>query len=280
MSRQKPTVTSSIYHSVIIALVASIAFALIPEAGASIIPTSRVTAATNNTFSASDSISIYRWNLADDDQPLITLPDHVGAGVDLALSYSLDQFELPLFQSVYYNQSSRKYILMVIAKQGRRAQFLDLNTAQRQSGGAAGLNFSEDGRNKLLSTKEGTVYTFAPLGDGELHCSQIKDRNGLVINLHYNRQSSLEEIEDTSGRSIGFSYTEDYVSAITQTWGPGEIKKQTWAVVDDRSLTAQPITSSPSGSASAKHIPSNATKPSYTAQMAACDLTLATIFGD
>ncbi|HEX9630158.1 MAG TPA: hypothetical protein VF961_09075 [Pyrinomonadaceae bacterium] len=281
MRRQKPTFASSVYHFVIVALLSIAAFAVVPELGRSIVPTSFVSAGTNsNASAASDSISIYRWNLTDGEQPLISLPDHVAAGVDLALSYSLDQFEFPLFQSVYYNQSARKYILMVIAKQGRRAQFLDLNTAQRESGAAAGLNFLESGRNKLLSTKEGTVYTFAPLGDGELHCSQIKDRNGLVINLHYNREALLAQIEDASGRSIGFSYTEDYVSAITQTWGPDEIKKQTWAVAGDRSLTAQPITSSPSGSATAKHIPSNATRPAYTAQMAACDLTLAAIFGD
>jgi hypothetical protein len=167
---------------------------------------------------------------------------------------------------------------MVIAKQGRRAQFIDLNTTQRQLGG--GLKFSENGRDRLLRTKEGTLYTFAPLGDGELHCSRIKDRNGLVLNLHYNQQASLEEIEDASGRSIGFSYTEDYVSAITQTWGPRAEKKQTWAVADDRTLTARPMTSLTSAPAFAKHIPSNATKASYTAQMAASDLTLAAIFGD
>ncbi len=280
MSRQKPTLTSSIYHLVIVALLSVVAFAMVPELGRSIVPTSFVSATISNAPTASDSIAIYRWNLTDDDQPLINLPDHVGAGVDLSLSYSLDQFEFPLFQSVYYNQSARKYILMVIAKQGRQAQFLDLNTTQRQSIGAgAGLNFSESGRNKLLSTKEGTVYTFAPLGDGELHCSRIKDRNGLVINLHYNRQASLDEIDDGSGRRIEFNYTGDYVSAITQMWGPSAIKKQTWAITDDRTFAAQPITSSSSTATVAKHIPSNAIKSSYTVQMAACDLTLARVFG-
>ena len=260
--------SSSILHFVIMALVSFAGLALVAE-----IPTSFVSATTNgNTSTASDSLSIYRWNLADDNQPLISLPDHVGAGVDWSLSYSLDQFEFPLFQSVYYNQAAHKYILMVIAKQGRRAQFIDLTTGQHNNG--AGLNFMDNGGEKLLSTRGGTVYTFTPLANGELHCSRIKDRNGLVINLRYNRQASLAEIEDDSGRRIGFSYTEDYVSAITQTWGPGSIKKQTWAVADDHSLMAQPITYEV-----AKHIPSNAIKPTYTAQMAACDLTLAAIFG-
>jgi hypothetical protein len=272
----------ALYRFLVSALVAVVTFAIGPGLASSIMPASRVLAATNsNTTSASDSIGIYRWNLTDEDQPLISLPDHVGVGVDLALSYSMDQFEFPLFQSVYYNQNARKYILMVIARQGRRAQFIDLNTEQRDSRGpGAGLNFSQNGRNKLLTTREGTVYTFAPLGDGELHCSQIKDRNGIVIKLHYNREASLDQIDDASGRSIGFSYTGDYVSAIMQTWGPGATKKQTWAIADDRTFTAQPITSLGAVSTPAKHIPSNATKPAYTKQMAASDLTLAAIFGD
>lgn len=278
MHLKKPLITLLSRRLAFFMLVAIGVFA-VPELNQSIGRTSIVSAATNSaTPSASDSIAIFPWNLSDGGQPLISLPDHVGAGVDLSLSYSMDQFEFPLFQSIYYNQSARKYILMVIAKQGRRAQFLDLKT-QRQSGAGAELNFSESGRNKLLRTKEGTVYTFAPLGDGELHCSQIKDRNGLIINLHYNLQASLDQIDDGSGRRIEFSYTGDYVSAITQMWGPSAIKKQTWAVTDDRTLIAQPIVSRSATATVAKHIPSNATKPGYTAQMAADDLTLAAIFG-
>lgn len=280
----RPTILlrPALYRLLVSALVAVVTFAIVPSLDSSIFPASRVFAATTgNTSYARDSLGIYRWNLTDEDLPLISLPDHVGVGVDLSLSYSMDQFEFPLFQAVYYNQTARKYILMVIAKQGRRAQFIDLNTTQRESGSAgAGLHFSENGRNKVLSTREGTVYTFSPLANGELHCSQIKDRNGLVINLRYNRDASLDQLEDTAGRRIGFSYTEEYVSAITQTWGPSAIKKQTWAVADDLTLVAQPITSSSSTATGAKHIPSNAIKAAYTAQMAASDLTLAAIFGD
>src|SRR5580765_1716843 len=114
MHRRNPTV-SSLSHCIIAALVSIAALAMVAE-----IPARFVLAATNtNISSAGDSLAIYRWNLADENQPLISLPDHVGAGVDWSLSYSLDQFEFPLFQSVYYNQRARKYILMVIAKQGR-----------------------------------------------------------------------------------------------------------------------------------------------------------------
>jgi hypothetical protein len=281
MHCETPFVPSPIYRVAVFTLISIVALAVVPELNRSIVRTSFVSAATNNVPSAGDSIAIYHWNLTNDSQPLISLPDHIGAGVDLSLSYSMDQFEFPLFQSVYYNQSARKYILMVISRHGRRAQFIDLNAEHRQSGGAsAQLNFSENGRNKLLSTQEGTVYTFAPIGDGKLHCSQIKDRNGRVINLRYANDASLEQIDDALGRTISFRYTEEYVSAITQTWGQNATKKQTWAIADDRTFTAQPITSLGAVSTSAKHIPSNATKPAYTTQMAASDLTLAAIFGD
>lgn len=268
------------YRVTIFTLILIIALAMAPELNRSMSQTSFVSAATSNIASASDSIAIYDWNLTDDAQPLISLPDHIAAGVDLSLSYPMDQFEFPLFQSIYYNQSARKYILMVISRQGRRARFIDLDAEQLKSEGAgARLNFSGDGPNKLLSTRDGTIYTFAPLGNGELHCSQIEDRNGAVIKLHYNREASLDRIAGASGRNIGFNYTGEYVSAITQTWGADATKKQTWAVADDLTFTAQPITSIAIASSSAKHIPSNATRAAYTTQMAASDLTLAAIFG-
>ncbi len=277
MHRKQKVFISCGYRFVVFALVAVLAFALIAELGQSLDPSSHVLAATNTyTPTTSNSIFIYRWNLADSAQPLISLPDHVDAGIDLSLSFSMDQFEFPLLQSVYYNPAARKYILMVITKQGRRAQFIDLNLGKSQSTGAgAGLRFSDSGRNKVLSTSDGTRYTFAPLGDGELHCSEIKNRNGIVINLRYNHEASLENISDASGRTINFSYTTDYVSAVSQTWGPGASKKRTWAIVDDRVRTI------PSSSlfAGAKHIPSNATRVTYTTGMAASDFTLAAIFG-
>jgi len=245
----------------------------IPGLSRLIIPTGLVSAAPNT--SVYESLVIYRWNLADVSQPLISLPDHIEPGVDLSLSYPMNQFEFPLFQSVYYSQSARKYLLMVISRQGRRARVIDLNAGQRRPDGG-GLSFSDDGDNKLLSTQDGTVSTFAPLGDGELHCSQINSRDGIVIKLHYNREDCLDQITGASGRKIDFSYTGDYVSAITQTWGPEARKKQTWAVAADRSFTSQP---SFAHALVSKHIPSNATRASYTTEMEASDLTLAAIFG-
>lgn len=264
------------FRSLLLNRVPVLALALAALATMPLMLTAAATPA-NNAFSASDSISTFSWNLADDDQPLITLPDHIGAGVDLSLSYSLDQFQFPLFQSLYYNQRAGKYILMVIPRQGRRTEFIDIALIQQAgANGYAGLGFSENGRAKLLRTGEGTVYTFMPLSNGELRCSQIRDRSGAVISLQYEGEE-LARIEDQTGRTISFGYTTEYLSSITQTWGAKN--KQVWAVAEDGILVAPRLIAAFSRSTTAKHIPSNAIRPNYTEQMAASDLTLAAIFG-
>src|ERR1700730_6884155 len=225
-------------------------------------------------FSESGSISTYQWNLTDERLPLISLPDHIGEGLDLSLTYSMDQFQFPLFQSLYFNERVGKYILMVIPKQGRRAQFIDLDPVeglgQFEARGESKLLLTDKGNLKLLSTSDGTVYTFAKFEDGELHCSQINDRGGLVINLRYTNNSSIDTISDASGRKVSFSYTNDYVSSVTQTWGAdrGELTR-TWAIAlrDPTRATVNRVVGVPSGAA--KHIPINDVKQRYTDDRAA-----------
>lgn len=234
-------------------------------------------------FSENGSISTYHWNLNDEDLPLISLPDHIGEGLDLSLTYSMGQFQFPLFQSLYFNERVGKYILMVIPKQGRGARFIDLDAVegrgQFQARGESRLFLTDKGNFKLLSTSDGTVYTFEQFEDGELHCSQIKDRDGLVINLRYTNNSSIDTISDPSGRTVTFSYTNDYVSSVTQTWGadPGKLTK-TWAI-GFREPTGRTDNRVGVPSGVAKHIPTNALKPRYTDEMVASDWLLAKIFG-
>lgn len=235
------------------------------------------------SLTAKQSISTYQWNLSDDGLPLISLPDHIGGGVDLSLTYSMDQFQFPLFQSLYYNEQAGKYILMVMTAQGG-AEFIDLSPAEGvgllQFTNNSNLRLAEKGDAKLISTSDGTVYTFAPFADGELHCSQIKDHAGLVIDLKYTDAASLARIADTSGRTVNFSYTNHYLSSITQTWGPGVAKKKkTWAISNDTPVNALKVNFAHAAPATAKRIPTNAIRPNYTEEMAASDLTLATIFG-
>lgn len=234
----------------------------------------------SDSLPVADSLSTYRWNLSDSGLPLLSLPDHIGPGVDLSLTYSMDQFQFPLFQSLYYNESAGKYILIV--SQGQLWKFINLDPmvsgSQLEANDNSGLRLTDDGALKFLSTADGTVYTFAPFADGELHCNQIMDHSGIAINLRYTDASSIDTIADTSGRTISFNYTKNYVSSITQTWGPQSSKKQTWAITDDARLSKFVINVVP-GSEVGKHIPTNAITPAYTEAMAASDALLATIFG-
>jgi len=237
----------------------------------------------SEVFSANEPISTYRWNLTDHGLPLVSLPDHIRGNLDLSLTYSMGHFQFPLFQSLYFNERVGKYILMVIPNRGRRAQFIDLDPVEGpghfEAKDDSGLRLADKGNFKLLSTSEGTVYTFAAFEDGELHCSQINDRDGLVIDLKYTNDSSIDTISDSSGRTIKFSYTDDYVSAITQTWGadPGKLTK-TWAI-DVRLTTEAGVNRGDLRPGASKHIPKNAIKSSYSDEMVAADWRLAAIFG-
>jgi hypothetical protein len=266
------------------ALVIGLVLGLIGLSGSSPLMPS-VMAATSLTetkpFSANESISTYTWNLGDDDLPLVSLPDHLKGDLDLSLTYSMGQFQFPLFQSLYFNQRIGKYILMVIPNGGRRAQFIDLEPVAGWKEFAAtdnsGLRLADQGKLKLLSTGEGTVYTFALFADGELHCSQINDRDGLAINLRYTDDSAIDTISDLSGRMIRFSYTNKYLSAVTQTWGTEAGKlTRTWPI--DVRLTSG-LSRRGIRAREPKHIPVNAIQRAYTDKMSESDWLLATIFG-
>ncbi len=279
-----PTQLSVVSHCFLISALVVAAMVVIAETGQPFLSASAAVVRANvETDSASNSILTYRWNLDDAGLPLLSLPDHIRGAVDLSITYSMDQFQFPLFQSLYYNERVGKYILMVMPKDGARAEFIDLarvrGRRQFEAKGNSSMRLEDKGYAKLLTTGEGTVYTFAAFGNGEFHCSQIRDRNGLVINLKYTNDASIDTIGDISGRTISFGYVKDYVSSITQTWGPGSVKKQTWAIAVDVIRTMPVVYFIRTGAEMAKHIPSNALTPAYTQAMAASDSMLAAIFG-
>jgi hypothetical protein len=247
--------------------------------------------------------SAYPWNLGDEGLPLITLPDHISGSLDQSLTYSMGQFEFPLFQTLYYNQRARKYILMVTRKEepvpqadgiaGRplshHAEFIELaqvgDSGQFAANGKLSLRLETKGGARVLTTSDATVFSFAALADGELHCRQINDRHGAVIHFEYSNEAALESISDDRGRTIFFSYTNQYVSSVAQTWG-GNAKRlsKSWAIeaeVRYAHAVAAPTRSdfaSPA-SALAKHVPSNAIKATYSRAMATSDSALAAMFG-
>lgn len=292
MHAQFQRLSSFWLHSLFVFALALAAVAL-SAAGLSS-PGEAATAAGKEPGAAKASISNYRWNLSDQNLPLINLPDHIDSGLDLSLTYSLDQFEFPLFQSLYYNERAGKYVVMVIRKNQQspageatsepnvRAEFIELATsaAEVEASGNSPLRLTGKGSLKTLSTTDGIVYSFVPLADGELHCSQIKDHNGVVITLKYTDDSSIQTIADSSGRNIRFSYTNDYISSITQTWHDRSAKlKKTWAIAGEVKFAHPTAHPGPGVPELAKHIPSNAIKPAYTEAMSASDSMLAAIFG-
>lgn len=225
----------------------------------------------------------YQWNLRDETKPLISFPDHIGGNLDLALTYSLDQFQFPLFQTLYFNQRAGKYILMVLSKEKGRAEFIELSEAGRAqfvSDEKSNLRLNDKGGLKVLSAADGTSYTFAKLSDGEFHCGRIDDSAGSVIKLKYSNDALLNAIADDAGRMITFSYDDNHVSAITQTWKFQTAKMiKTWAIANHEQLHAGPSSTLPVGPIVPKRIPSNAITPGYTKEMEASDNSLAALFG-
>src|SRR5437762_1412457 len=222
---------------------------------------STVVKAKGGSASASNSTLTYQWNVDDAGLPLLNLPDHIRGAVDLSITYSMDQFQFPLLQSLYFNERLGKYILMVVSKDRARVEFVDLARVkgrQFEAKGDLSLRLEDKGYAKLLITGEGTVYTFATVGNEEFHCSQIRDRNGLVINLKYKNDASIDTIADASGRTISFGYENDYLTSITQTWGPAATKKQTWAIAEDEIRSTPAVNLTATGAEMVKHIPSNA----------------------
>ncbi len=276
---------SALYRLVLIFAFVAVAIVAFAEIDQSLSTTHRSivhAAAGAESAAPSKSIVSYTWNLEDANLPLLSLPDHISGTVDLAITYSLDQFQFPLFQSLYYNAQAGKYILMVMPKDQGRAEFINLTQVKRnqfEATGIAGVRLEDRGTAKLLTTSDGTEYRFVHLGNGEFHCSRIKDPSGMIIKLKYTDDASIATIADASGRTVSFGYEKHYVNSITQTWGPASVKKQTWAVGDvvRRNHPVAPVI--PVGAEMTKRVPSNALTPNYTQSMIDSDVKLAAIFG-
>lgn len=228
--------------------------------------------------------AMYVWNLHDDALPLINLPRHLDGNIDLSLTYSLGQFQMPLFQSLSFNPNTDNYILMVMIGSTTQAEFVVLDRVgasdQFQARGGFNLYLIDKGDSKLLSASDGVTYTFARFANGELHCSRIEDEKGAVISLAYTQTADIQKITDDAGRKINFNYTHQYLSSVTQVWGTGKSRiRQTWAIAErpgvGRNAEAVPL----HRREIAKLVPTNAVKPGYTDEMAASDTLLAGIFG-
>lgn len=240
---------------------------------------------TGESYEAKGIPNGFRWNFADHRLPLLDLPDHLQPGIDWSLTYPMDQFGFPIFQSLYYNDRQGKYILLLMPRTGTRIEFVELRLS-----GEPGNYLSDDGLDiqlldhnniKTIRTSDATQYTFARFVDGELRCTRIKDRESSIY-LSYTKDALIQSIVDLSGRTIRFNYARNHVGSITQTWTVNaESLSRTWAVSDNDILPAVTRISYASANALGltKHLPNNAVVRQYTPEMAASDKMLAQIFG-
>jgi hypothetical protein len=241
---------------------------------------------TADSYETAERFVTYKWNLSDQQRPLLNLPDRLNTGVDLSLAYPMGQFGFPLFQSLDYNERADKYLLLLIPKDTRRADLIELRRTSLPRNYAAedgsAIRLIDNGAAKQISAGDGTEYRFVRFADGELRCKRISNPSGIAIDLSYSGEN-LIQIADASGRSISFNYSGEQIESITQRWTINSaVASRTWTVAGEKN-SARPIETGyfqPALFAVGKAVPNNAMVRTYTKAMAESDELLAGIFGD
>jgi hypothetical protein len=227
----------------------------------------------------------YKWNVSDRGLPLLGLPStHLTPGLDQVISYPMDRFSFPIFQSLSYDDEHGRYLLPSLPGESQGVHFIEFaasgskNTYTSMDGAAITLIDSDS--MKVVRTSEGAKYIFIRYPDGEFRCASIKDPGGASLNLLYTANGLLlHGVVDSAGRTVTFNYTKEGITSVTQTWmANSEGLTRTWLVGDQ----PEPDTSvrySHAVSLFAKALPVNAVVRQYTAEMAASDKLLAHMFG-
>lgn len=225
----------------------------------------------------------YKWNIDDTQLPLLVLPEHLTAGFDRSLTFPLDQFRLPIFQGLNYDDEHGKYLLPLIFPANTGIHFVEfLPSASRNtftSVDGTNLQLVDIDTLKTFRALNGTKYIFVRYPDGEFRCATIKQANGVSLNLLYTVNGlTLHGVVDSFGRTITFNYTDDGITSVTQTWmANSEGVTKTWRVGKEVVDAAKHAHAA--GFVALKSIPTNAVIRMYTAEMAASDEVLARIFG-
>jgi len=239
----------------------------------------------NAAVDPAERLAPYDWNLSKQQRPLLSLPDQVSPNIDLSLSYPMQQFLFPLFQSLYFNNRSGKYLLILIARGGRRAELVDLvrnGKANTFADVATGFQLFDRDELKIIRSRDETEYTFTRFADGEFRCSRVSNGQGLGLTLGYANDNLIHDIVDSSGRTIRLNYQRGRFDSITQTWSVNAVKlTRTWSTAAGNDVRrAHASYALPALPRIAKSVPRNATTPAYTPKMAESDRILAKIFGD
>src|SRR5712692_1511118 len=189
-------------------------------------------------LSNSENILSYKWNVDERQLPLLALPEHLADGLERSLTYPLDQFHLPLFQALNYDDEHGKYLLPLISQANTGIHFVEFQPSASRNTFA-----SVDGTNiqlvdidtlKIFRTSDGTKYIFVRYPDGEFRCASIKQANGASLSLLYAANGlTLHGVVDSFGRTLTFNYTDNGIKSITQKWmANSEGITKTWLVGD------------------------------------------------
>lgn len=126
----------------------------------------------------------------------------------------------PTLQQQYYDSQSGAYAYLMITPSGSRVELRQVSSGSSvyESANNNHTQLTIAGSSFVVRTADGTQYTFSPSVNGEMECTQIKDRNGNYITASYNNLGRLTSITDTLGRVVNFNYdTQNYLISITQS---------------------------------------------------------------
>lgn len=231
--------------------------------------------------------NVYAWNLRDRELPLLGLGNaRLTPGFDQSLTYPLNQFGLPLFLSLNYDDERGRYLVPSISRDSRGVHFIEFAATENKNTYASiddpGIKLIDNDNLKTLRASDGTKYIFVRYPDGEFRCASIKDPSGAYISLLYTANGlMLHGVVDSSGRTITFNYRSDGIQSVTQTWmANSEGLTKTWMVGEQPEILISTAAKySHVVGATVKAVPNNAIVREYTAGMAASDKILAEIFG-
>jgi hypothetical protein len=232
--------------------------------------------------SAADVLS-YQWNLSEKEMPLLGFQgERLKAGFDHALTFRFDQLRFPILQPLTYDEERGRFVLPALTTDGTD-HFIEFQSTKIKNSYSAteatDVRLVDYDSSKTIQTSDGARYIFVRYPDGEFRCATIREASGASLNLLYTANGlMLHGVVDASGRSVTFNYGRDGISSVTQTWMANlEGFTKTWPVGDAPTPNDSEIKYA--HTLNLKALPANATVRYYTAEMAASDRLLASIFG-
>lgn len=193
--------------------------------------------------------------------PLVSLPGRSGLSLGLSLVYNSlvwtkqngairfnadrgipgagFRLAFPVIQQRYFNPDVGKYAYMLVAPSGSRVELRQIGTSNiYESADGSYIQMTDNGASgATVLTPDGMKMTYDPFVNGEMHCKEIKDRNGNYLTISHNSFGRPASVIDTLNRTVTFVYdANNYLTSIRQTWNG---VTHTWATFSYGTLTMQ-----------------------------------------